>query len=1021
MATSARKSGRLDIEAQVFNIVRQLLAELGSFHAIEAVRGSAHLERDLGLGSLERVELFLRLDRAFGSHLPERIVAESDTLDDVIASLAAAIGAPGVNSAPGVPSVSDAPSESAPPPTRTPQLAPTSGESTAPPPAAAETWPEVLRYRATHDAARPHLILWDDEGEAKTVSFGELYTGAQAAAGELERRGIRPGDAVALMLPTCREFFLTFAGVLLAGGVPVPIYPPVRADRIAEYAERQSAILRNAEARLLITFEEASRVARLLQPTVKSLRGTVTADALLNAAPPPAAAPRRGEISPSAAPLRSPPNKLWNNLSNNLPNDLALLQYTSGSTGDPKGVMLTHANLLANVRAIGQALAIRPDDVGVSWLPLYHDMGLIGAWLMPLYFGLPVVVLSPLSFLSRPARWLQAVHKHRGTITAAPNFAYELAVRKITDAEIAGLDLTSLRASLNGAEPVTAETLDRFAARFAPHGLRREALLPVYGLAEGSLAVTIPPLGEGPRVDRILRDTLAQDGRAVPAASPVPPPPTVAGGPANTPTVEPGVLAVVSVGRPLPDHQVRIVNASGETAADRVEGELWFRGPSSTSGYFHNPAASRSLFPAGAAAGWLNSGDRGYCADGEVFLTGRVKDIILKAGRNLYPHEIEDITGNVPGVRKGCVAAFGAPDAAAGTERLVIVAEARDPGPAARQRLAAAITQHVAQNLGIPPDAVELLSPHSIPKTSSGKLRRQETRALYLAGTLGAARPAAWRQVTRLALSAGVRTAERWLRNAFDLLYGLYAGLGFILWLIPAWALVSVMPNRRAAARFTSAALRVYLALAFCPVRVDGEEFWRTPGPRVIVSNHTSYFDVLVLMAALGVDYHFVAKHEVHRMPFIGTFLRKLHHFAFDRGDSQARLRQAAEIEQALRQGESVFVFPEGTFTPQIGVRPFQLGAFKAAASANCPVLPVALAGTRQFLRDQSFLPHPARITITVCPPLWPGQPATGSHPTTWEEPPTKSPEPVTEWREIVRLRDTAREQIALSSGEPLL
>ena len=223
------------------------------------------------------------------------------------------------------------------------------------------------------------------------------------------------------------------------------------------------------------------------------------------------------------------------------------------------------------------------------------------------------------------------------------------------------------------------------------------------------------------------------------------------------------------------------------------------------------------------------------------------------------------------------------------------------------------------------------------------------------------------------------------------------------------------MPGRRAAARFTSAALRVYLALVFCPVRVEGEEFWlRLPGPRVIVSNHTSYFDVLVLMAALGVDYHFVAKQEVHHMPFIGTFLRKLHHFAFDRGDSQARLRQAAEIEQALRQGESVFVFPEGTFTPQIGVRPFQLGAFKAAANVRCPVLPVALAGTRHFLKDGSYLPHRTRITITVCPPLWPAQPGSGSHS-------TASREPATEWREIVRLRDTAREQIALSSGEPLL
>jgi len=286
---------------------------------------------------------------------------------------------------------------------------------------------------------------------------------------------------------------------------------------------------------------------------------------------------------------------------------------------------------------------------------------------------------------------------------------------------------------------------------------------------------------------------------------------------------------------------------------------------------------------------------------------------------------------------------------------------------------------------------------------------------LYLAGKLGAAASPVWLQVAKLSLMAAVRTAARWLRKALELAYGVYAGLGFVLWLIPAWFLVSLMPTRRAAARFTSAALRVYLALAVCPVRVVGREYWRTPAPRVIVSNHTSYFDVLVLMAALGVDYHFVAKREVHSMPFIGTFLRKLDHFAFDRSDSQARLRQANEIEGALRKGESVFVFPEGTFTPQPGVRPFQLGAFKAAASAGCPILPVALSGTRRFLRDGSYLPHLARITITICPPLTPiaadapvARPS-GSAP--------KEPE----WREIVRLRDAAREQIGRIAGEPLL
>ena len=208
------------------------------------------------------------------------------------------------------------------------------------------------------------------------------------------------------MLPTSREFFLTFAGVLLAGAVPVPIYPPVRADRIAEYAERQSAILHNAKVRLLVTFREAARVAKMLRPKVPSLQNIVTAQDLLSETNSPGAPIAPLPVAASAR-------------------DLALLQYTSGSTGNPKGVQLTHANLLANVRAIGEALAIRADDVGVSWLPLYHDMGLIGAWLMPLYFGIPVAILSPVAFLTRPERWLWALHRHRATITAAPNFAYD--------------------------------------------------------------------------------------------------------------------------------------------------------------------------------------------------------------------------------------------------------------------------------------------------------------------------------------------------------------------------------------------------------------------------------------------------------------------------------------------------------------------------------------------------------------------------------------------------------------------
>ena len=972
MATPIREIGRASIESRVFEVARELLEELGSAHAIPAIRGPAHLDRDLGLGSLERVELLARLDRTFHTSLPERVLAEADTLEDIVRALAQATG-----------------TAAAPMPASLPaRLVPTEpaqqyggppGAGPAAAPHRARTWQEVLRYRAEADGARPHLIV-EEEGGEQTISFGELYSGSRRVALQLAERGLRPGEAVALMLPTSREFFFSFAGVLLAGGVPVPIYPPFRADRIAEYAERQSNILRNCEARLLLTFREAERVARLLEPRVPSLRGVVTARSLLA---------RQEDGGPRAR--LGPPVPLPADAAGD---DLALLQYTSGSTGDPKGVVLTHGNLLANVRAIGQAVGVRPDDVGVSWLPLYHDMGLIGAWLAPLYFGLPVVVLSPLAFLSRPERWLWALHRHRGTLTAAPNFGYELAVRKIADRDIAGLDLSALRAALNGAEPVLAETLERFTQRFAGYGFHREAFAPVYGLAEASLALTFPQLGRGPRVDRVAREPFALEGRAVPAAR-------------ESAADDASVTSFVSVGAALPGHEIRIVDSDGRDVGERTEGALWFRGPSATSGYFHNQEANARLFPEGPAAGWLDSGDRAYRAEGEYFITGRVKDIILKAGRNLYPHEIEEIAGQVPGVRKGCVVAFGAPHAASGTERLIVVAETREQGREARQGIARAITEQVALAIGLPPDAVELLRPHSIPKTSSGKLRHEETRRLYLAGSLGAAASPPWLQVVRLAAANTARTAAAWPRRALELLYGIYAAIVFVLWIIPTWLLVALAPNRRVAERITKWGLRLFFVLIGCRIRLAGREHLATPPPRVFVSNHTSFFDVLVLMAALGSDYHFVAKSEVHSMLFIGTFLRKLGHFAFDRSDPQARVRQAQEIEAALGRGESVFVFPEGTFRVQDGVGAFHLGAFRAAVAARCPVIPVALEGTRRFLRDGTYLPRPASITLTICPPLAPAPGAPGA--------------PAASWQDVVRLRDAARAAISRASGEPLV
>jgi 1-acyl-sn-glycerol-3-phosphate acyltransferase len=857
----------------------------------------------------------------------------------------------------------------------------------------AETLIDVLRYRAAHDAEREHLLITEDgdTGERSLkLTFGELYAAGNRCAAELARRGVPAGGRVALMLPTSRAFFVSYAGILLAGAIPVPIYPPFRADRIEEYAARQSAILNNAEVCLLLTFRRAEAVAKLLRPRVRTLSLVVDAEKLIETAdkaPPP---------SPGVSPLHVTGSRARHG------SDIALLQYTSGSTGDPKGVILTHANLLANMRAIGEAVQLGPDDVGISWLPLYHDMGLIGAWLTLLHFGTPLVVMSPLAFLTRPERWLQAFHKHRGTIAAAPNFAYELCVRKIADKDIKGVDLSSWRAALNGAEPVNPETLERFAERFASYGFRREAQLPVYGLAEAALGVTIPPLNRGPLIDRVERETFTAQGRAVPAAA-----------------EDETAIAFVSSGKALPRHEVRIVDESGNEVPDRAEGFLWFRGPSATTGYYRNPKATEALLPLGPATSpeeyaWVNSGDRAYRADGEIYVTGRVKDIIIKGGRNLYPHEVEELAARADGIRKGCIVAFGLTDEAAGTEKLVVVAETRERDAARRAVLASAVTDLVSRGLGLPPDRVELIPPNSIPKTSSGKLRREETKQLYLAGTLSASRAPAWLQIARLGTGSALRNLGREVRagikRGLEILYGLYFGVVFLLWIVPAWVMVQFIKDHRKAGRFTSSALKILFALIGCPVRVAGKEYMETPGAKIYASNHASYFDVLPLMLGLGVPYRFVAKMEVGSMPFIGTFLKQMGHLKFDRTNPESRLRQAEEMEEFLRNGESVFVFPEGTFTGEDGVRPFQLGAFKAAVATGAPIIPVSLAGTRRFLRDGTYLPRPSSVTITLSPPIYP---STAGN--------TSNSADSSDWHELIRLRDATRAAIVRHAGEPLL
>jgi fatty-acyl-CoA synthase len=344
----------------------------------------------------------------------------------------------------------------------------------------------------------------------------------------------------------------------------------------------------------------------------------------------------------------------------------------------------------------------------------------------------------------------------------------------------------------------------------------------------------------------------------------------------------------------------------------------------------------------------------------------------------------------------------------------VLVAEVRERDSRRHPAIIAAVTEQVSQGLGLPPDRVELIPPGSIPKTSSGKLRREETKRLFLSSELSVAKPPAWMQIARLGAGSAMQTFGKVVAAGFaralEILYGLYVGIAFFLWIVPACAVVGFIKDHRAAGRFTSSVLKILFAVVGCRVRVIGKEHMDIPGAKIFASNHTSYFDVLPLMLGLGVPYRFVAKMEVHGMPFIGTFLRQMGHLSFDRTDANSRLRQAEEMEEILRRGESVFVFPEGTFTADDGIRPFQLGAFKVAVAAGVPIVPVSLDGTRKFLREGTCLPRPTSVTITLSPPIYPHHTVNAAN-----------GGESSDWHELIRLRDETRAAIARHVPEPVL
>ena len=931
----SRRASTDDPASLVLSTVAGLVRELRpDGEPLARIGLDSDLERDLGLDSLERAELLQRLETAAGLHLPPHTLAAADTPRDLVRALGAG---------------------------RSLDAAAVLAFAASPPAAAAaipesaQTLDAVLAWHAAAQPRRTHLtLLCETESGPREnqLTFGALAADAARIAANLGREGVAPGERVAIMLPTSREFFVAFFGVLRAGAVPVPIYPPARRSQLEEHVHRQAGILANCGASTLITVPEARAVGWLLRASVASVARTLSVGELMVPAGPPV------ERAASA-------------------NDIAFLQYTSGSTGEPKGVILSHANVLANIRAMGRAIAVQPSDVFLSWLPLYHDMGLIGAWLGSLYFAIPLIVMPPTDFLARPERWLRAITRYRATLSAGPNFAYEICAARIPAERLAGIDLSSLRVAFNGAEPVVADTLVRFAQRFAPYGFDPTVQLPVYGLAEAAVGLTFPPIGRGPLVDHVDRDVLGRSGVAVPCAA----------GDARA-------RAIVSCGRPLPDYALRVIDSSGRERAEREEGRVEFRGPSATAGYFHNREASRRLFD----GDWLDTGDTGYIANGELYVTGRVKDVIIRAGQHIHPQDAEAALGALAGVRKGCVTVFGVPDPRGGTEKVVVLAETRERDPQRRRALQAMIAERATSLLGAPADDIVLAPPHTVLKTSSGKIRRAACSALYQRGMRGAAGSAVWLQVMRLASSGAGKTVGHTLAKVAAIAYGAYAWLIALMLGTLAILAVIALPQTRLRRRAVTALARLFVRAAAVPVRVTGTEHLAATAPMVVVANHASYIDGIVLLTVLPERCHFVAKRELQRHWLLRVLLRGLDTRFVERFDIEQSVAAGYELAAAAREGESLVFFPEGTFTRESGLRPFHVGAFLAAASANMPVIPVALRGTRLVLRDGQWLPRRFPIAITVLPPLRPDG---------------------DDWGAALRLRDGSRKAILAACGEP--
>ncbi|WP_437687317.1 fatty acyl-AMP ligase [Sorangium sp. So ce176] len=561
-------------------------------------------------------------------------------------------------------------------------------------------WKARTVAQAIEDAAAStktgYRFIEESSENEPFFTHGGVERASARLGGALQALGLQKGDRVALILPDNADFIFAFLGAIRAGVVPVPIYPPTGLGKLTGYLENTLHIVAKSGAKVLLTTAEIKRMLGTIQAQAPELQQVVAVEGIRGS---------REELRPVKVEL----------------DDVCFLQFTSGSTSRPKGVVLTHANLAANVRAIVElGLGVRGSvDTGVSWLPLYHDMGLIGFVIAPLYYVNTVSFLPPLLFLKRPVRWLETITRHRGNVSFGPNFAYALCVKRIREQDMAGLDLSTWRVAGCGAEPIRADNLRAFAEKFAPVGFDEKAFVCSYGMAESTLAVSFSALGTGLQTDSVDGETLWKEGKAVPV-----------------PADSDGASALVQCGSAFEGHEIAVFASDDAESArplgDREVGELRLRGPSVMPGYFNDPDMTKEAF----AGGWLRTGDLGYLAEGKVYICGRSKEVIIVNGRNYYPQDLEWEASRVSGVRKGNVIAFGTMKPHNDRERVVIAFETGASDEQEKQALKGEVRRVVQQAMGLTVDDVVAVGMGVLPKTSSGKLQRSKTRELYENGEL---------------------------------------------------------------------------------------------------------------------------------------------------------------------------------------------------------------------------------------------------------------------------------------------